>query len=172
MSRKLLASAVTAAATLAVAAPALADQVFHTSHAAVHPVANAPLRSGFVNDVHTNGAVNSGARGVPPERRAAQHDLPGAAPDLSDAELLRRAVPRRPDVVGDHEHRRQWQRGRDVPRRAAEQPAARRRNRLAVPGGRSADVRHRLRDRDRGLARSSARGRPACAARRRCCCCA
>lgn len=59
MSRKLFLPAATVAAALAVAAPALADQVFHTSHAAVHPVANAPLRSGFVNDIHTNGAVNS-----------------------------------------------------------------------------------------------------------------
>ena len=38
---------------------AFADQVFHTSHAAVHAVAGAPLQSGFVNDIHTNGAVNS-----------------------------------------------------------------------------------------------------------------
>src|SRR5438128_4048708 len=48
-----------AAVTLAVAPSALADQVFHTSHAAVHPVAGAPLHSGFVNDIHTNGVVNS-----------------------------------------------------------------------------------------------------------------
>jgi len=38
---------------------ALADQVFHTSHAAAHPVAGAPLHSGFVNDMHFNGVVNS-----------------------------------------------------------------------------------------------------------------
>jgi len=38
---------------------AFADQIFRTSHAAVHAVAGAPLQSGFVNDVHTNGAVNS-----------------------------------------------------------------------------------------------------------------
>ncbi len=38
---------------------AFADQVFHTSHAAAHAVAGAPLRSGFVNDIHSNGAVNS-----------------------------------------------------------------------------------------------------------------
>jgi hypothetical protein len=52
-----------AAAALAVAAfavtPALADQSFHTTHAAVHAIAGAPLRSGFVNDIHTNGTVNS-----------------------------------------------------------------------------------------------------------------
>ena len=41
------------------ASPAFADQVFHTSHAAVHAVGDAPLRSGFVNDIHTNGDVNS-----------------------------------------------------------------------------------------------------------------
>jgi len=38
---------------------AFADQVFHTSHADAHAVAGAPLRSGFVNDMHSNGAVNS-----------------------------------------------------------------------------------------------------------------
>lgn len=43
-----------------VAVPAaLADQVFHTSHAPVHALAGAPLKSGFVNDIHSNGAVNS-----------------------------------------------------------------------------------------------------------------
>src|SRR5438552_244065 len=53
-----IAAAAVAAAAFA-AAPALADQVFHTSHAAVHAVAGAPLQSGFVNDIHSNGTVNS-----------------------------------------------------------------------------------------------------------------
>ena len=53
-----IAAAVVAAAAFA-AAPALADQVFHTTHAAVHAVAGAPLQSGFVNDIHSNGTVNS-----------------------------------------------------------------------------------------------------------------
>jgi hypothetical protein len=47
------------AVALVAAAPAAADRTFHTSHAALHPVAGATLRSGFVNDIHTNGAVNS-----------------------------------------------------------------------------------------------------------------
>src|SRR6476469_7757763 len=61
MSRKphLVVAVLVAGAALVAAAPALADQVFHTSHAAVHSVAGAPLRSGFVNDIHTNGVVNS-----------------------------------------------------------------------------------------------------------------
>jgi hypothetical protein len=43
-----------------VAAPAaLADQVFHTSHAPAHSVVAAPLQSGFVTDIHTNGTVNA-----------------------------------------------------------------------------------------------------------------
>ena len=54
-----IAAAVAAASAALAAAPALADQVFHTSHAALHAVAGAPLRSGFVNDIHTNGNVNS-----------------------------------------------------------------------------------------------------------------
>jgi hypothetical protein len=67
------AAAVAAIAALA-AAPALADQVFHTSHAAVHAVAGAPLRSGFVTDIHTNGTVN-GAR--------EEYQLNGAQPDAT-----------------------------------------------------------------------------------------
>jgi hypothetical protein len=58
MSRRMLWFAA-AAGALAVASPALADQVFHTSHAPVRALASAPLRSGFVNDIHTNGVVNS-----------------------------------------------------------------------------------------------------------------
>ena len=58
-----------------VAVPAaLADRVFHTSHAAAHPVAGAPLRSGFVNDIHTNGTVN-GAR--------EEYHLNGAQPNTT-----------------------------------------------------------------------------------------
>ncbi len=61
MSRKplvILASVVAGIALVLVPA-ALADQVFHTSHAALHSIAGAPLKSGFVNDIHTNGNVNS-----------------------------------------------------------------------------------------------------------------
>ena len=54
----MLAGLVSLLALVAVPA-AFADQVFHTSHAAVHAVAGAPLQSGFVNDIHTNGAVNA-----------------------------------------------------------------------------------------------------------------
>ena len=37
---------------------ASADQAFHTLHAELHAVGNAPLQSGFVNDIHTQGVVN------------------------------------------------------------------------------------------------------------------
>jgi hypothetical protein len=37
---------------------ATADRAFHTLHAELHPVGGAPLQSGFVNDIHTNGVVN------------------------------------------------------------------------------------------------------------------
>jgi hypothetical protein len=40
------------------AATAAADKVFHTLHADLQAVNGAPLKSGFVNDVHTNGVVN------------------------------------------------------------------------------------------------------------------
>jgi hypothetical protein len=59
MSPKLsLAAAVVVAALVAVPS-AFADKVFHTSHAPVHALGGAPLHSGFVNDIHTNGVVNS-----------------------------------------------------------------------------------------------------------------
>jgi len=50
--------AVIAAAIVLVPA-ATADRVFHTLHAELHPVGGAPLQSGFVNDVHTEGVVNA-----------------------------------------------------------------------------------------------------------------
>jgi len=53
---------------------ATADRVFHTLHAEVHPVGAAPLRSGFVNDIHTNGVVN-GAHEI--------YQLNGALPDTT-----------------------------------------------------------------------------------------
>jgi len=60
MSRKpLVIAAAVVAVALTTVSTALADQLFHTSHAAVHSVAGAPLRSGFVNDIHTSGVVNA-----------------------------------------------------------------------------------------------------------------
>ena len=53
---------------------ATADQAFHTSHAALLPVGSASLRSGFVNDVHTNGV-----RIYAQER----YQLNGAGPDTT-----------------------------------------------------------------------------------------
>lgn len=40
---------------LAVAPAAAADQVYHSQHVALQPVGGAPLRSGFVENVHANG---------------------------------------------------------------------------------------------------------------------
>jgi hypothetical protein len=74
MSRKPLLVVAALATALVAVAPALADQVFHTSHAAVHSVAGAPLRSGFVNDMHSNGAVNSARE---------EYHLSGAQPGTS-----------------------------------------------------------------------------------------
>jgi hypothetical protein len=55
--RRTLVAAIAGAAFAAVASTAIADQYFHTSHAAVSPIGAAPLKSGFVNDIHTNGAT-------------------------------------------------------------------------------------------------------------------
>jgi hypothetical protein len=62
MRRKLRAPVVVALSALSLlllASNAAADQVFHTLHANLVPVNGAPLQSGFVNDVHTNGVVNA-----------------------------------------------------------------------------------------------------------------
>ena len=37
------------------AIPALADGVYHSQHIALVPVGDSPLRSGFVENIHTNG---------------------------------------------------------------------------------------------------------------------
>jgi hypothetical protein len=44
---------------VAAASTALADQYFHTVHLDLSPIGSAPLKSGFVNDIHTNGTQNS-----------------------------------------------------------------------------------------------------------------
>jgi hypothetical protein len=43
------------AAVLALAPSALADAVYHSSHISLTPVGSAPLRSGFVENIHANG---------------------------------------------------------------------------------------------------------------------
>lgn len=41
------------------AGAAAADRTFRTLHAELKPIGPEPLRSGFVNDIHTNGTVNA-----------------------------------------------------------------------------------------------------------------
>ena len=84
MQKRLWRHAAAAAALALVALPflvssAAADQSFHTSHAALVPVGNAPLHSGFVNDIHTNGVHNFALE---------RYQLNGAAPNTTyDVEL-------------------------------------------------------------------------------------
>ena len=74
MRRRLVTLVVALAAPMLVAAAASADQFFHTVHADVHPIGDQPLRSGFVNDTHTQG-VTIGAQ----ER----YQLNGAEPNTA-----------------------------------------------------------------------------------------
>ena len=57
--RSTLAAAAVAASTLLATgltgAPAWGDGIYHSQHIALHPVGSAPLRSGFVENIHTNG---------------------------------------------------------------------------------------------------------------------
>jgi len=53
--RPVVAVLATAVAALAFVTAASADQTFHTLHANLTPVGDAPLVSGFVNDIHVNG---------------------------------------------------------------------------------------------------------------------
>jgi hypothetical protein len=55
--RILVLAVVSAAALLALATPALADQAFHTLKAPLSAVGNAPLHSGWVSDSHANGPI-------------------------------------------------------------------------------------------------------------------
>jgi hypothetical protein len=55
ISRRTVAAAAVVAAFAVLVPTATADQYFHTSHAELTPVGSASLRSGFVNDIHTNG---------------------------------------------------------------------------------------------------------------------
>jgi hypothetical protein len=57
-----------------VASTAAADQYFHTSHAELTPIGTAPLQSGFVNDIHTNGVMISAQE---------RYVLNGAMPDTT-----------------------------------------------------------------------------------------
>ncbi|HEY7261201.1 MAG TPA: hypothetical protein VH589_06920 [Trebonia sp.] len=55
--RILVLAVISAAALLALATPALADQAFHTLKAPLSAVGNAPLHSGWVSDSHANGPI-------------------------------------------------------------------------------------------------------------------
>lgn len=48
-------AAVLAATGFTTASPASADAVYHTQHIALQPVGSAPLRTGFVQNIHVNG---------------------------------------------------------------------------------------------------------------------
>lgn len=63
-----------------VASTAAADQFFHTSHADLTPIGDAPLRSGFVNDIHTNGVTISAQE---------RYQLNGAMPNTTYSVALR-----------------------------------------------------------------------------------
>ena len=67
--RLLVAGALALLALPMVAAPASADQAFHTLHADVVPVGSAPLKSGFVNDIHTNGVQTERTSATPSTAR-------------------------------------------------------------------------------------------------------
>lgn len=54
---KLLALIVGLGAFLALAVPTSADQVYHSQHIPLSPVGNAPLRDGFVENIHSNGPI-------------------------------------------------------------------------------------------------------------------
>jgi hypothetical protein len=56
------------------ASEAQANQIFHTTHAGLHSVVGAPLRGGFVNDIHMSGAVNAAHE---------EYSLNGAEPSTS-----------------------------------------------------------------------------------------
>ncbi len=54
-SHVMLALALVALVSLALVPSASADQVYHSQHIELMPTGNAPLRSGFVENIHVNG---------------------------------------------------------------------------------------------------------------------
>jgi hypothetical protein len=57
MMKKLLPLVAGFGAVLALAIPAQADQVYHSQQIALSPVGSAPLRDGFVENIHANGPI-------------------------------------------------------------------------------------------------------------------
>ena len=57
-----------------IASTAAADQYFHTSHADLSPIGNAPLESGFVTDIHAQGMTISAQE---------RYHLVGAMPNMT-----------------------------------------------------------------------------------------
>ena len=55
--KKVLAFLGSLSAVLALATSAQADQVYHSQHIQLSPVATAPLRDGFVENIHANGPI-------------------------------------------------------------------------------------------------------------------
>ena len=74
MRRTTLAPALGLVILLAAAAPALADATLHSQHLALTPTADAPLRSGFVQNIHANG---------PTVYALERYQLNGAVPDAT-----------------------------------------------------------------------------------------
>jgi hypothetical protein len=61
------------------ASTATADKYFHTAHLDLSRVGNAPLKSGFVNDIHTNGSQIAALE---------RYQLNGAAPSTTYGVVL------------------------------------------------------------------------------------
>jgi hypothetical protein len=89
MHKRLLAATVAAVAFGTLATVASADQYFHTSHADLQPIGSAPLQSGFVNDIHTNGAEISAQE---------RYQLNGAEPNTTYSVALH--IYSTPDCTG------------------------------------------------------------------------
>lgn len=58
MKRLLITATAAILAIASVSTVALADRAYHSSHVPLEPVAGAPLRSGFVQNIHPNGPTN------------------------------------------------------------------------------------------------------------------
>lgn len=72
--RSIVIAAVALMAAATLTSTALADQVYHSEHLALSPVGSAPLKSGFVENIHPNG----------PQVYAHEiYSLKGAAPDTT-----------------------------------------------------------------------------------------
>ena len=130
------------------ALPAGADAAYHASHLPLHATGSAPLRSGFVENIHANGPTVYAHENYIVNGADIERVVPGRALHLGHQYGMRGNTDGRDPDRGTH-HKRSWQRKRlrRLPSRGRRRPAWFDSERHVDPHNRRIG---RLRDRLRG----------------------